>query len=144
MPTHITPSGLVGFGREANCTLDLCSVEYSVFQYVPSLAANSIFIALFVISGSIHLYQGIRSKQWFYMTAAIIGCITEVIGYIGRILLHTNPFDFNDFLIQVSKFQYRRSLVTRKVLNLLLVCLTIAPAFFSASIYVTITKMLVH
>jgi RTA1 like protein len=103
MSDHITPIGLVGFGGGANCTLELCSVQYSVFQYVPSLAANSTFLALFVISGFLHLYQGIRSKQWFYMTAAILGCITEVIGYVGRIQLHKNPFDFNDFLIQVGR-----------------------------------------
>ncbi|KAI9743445.1 MAG: hypothetical protein M1818_002757 [Claussenomyces sp. TS43310] len=122
MSNHVTPTGLVGFGKQANCTLDLCSAEYSVFHYVPSLAANSVFLALFVASGLIHLYQGVRSKQWFYMSAAVLGCVTEVIGYAGRIELHKNPFDFTDFLIQI-------------------VCLTIGPAFFSASIYFTLTKI---
>lgn len=56
------------------------------------------------------------------MTAAILGCVTEIIGYIGRIMLHSNPFNFNDFLVQV-------------------ICLTIAPAFLSASIYFTLTKI---
>jgi hypothetical protein len=103
MADHTTPTGLVGFGGDANCTLALCSVEYSVFEYIPSLAANSIFLTLFALSGLIHIYQGVRTKQWFYMWAAILGCLTELIGYVGRIMQHSNPFDFNAFLIQVSK-----------------------------------------
>jgi hypothetical protein len=103
MSNHTTPSLLVGFGPGANCTLDLCPVEYSVFEYIPSLAANSTFLVLFAISGFIHIYQGIRSKQWFFMFAAIFGCLTEVIGYAGRIELHKNPFDFTYFLIQVGR-----------------------------------------
>jgi hypothetical protein len=104
MSISINATNLIGFGGEANCTLDLCSVQDSVFQYLPSLAANSIFLALFTISGLLHLYQGVLSKQWFYMTAAILGCVTEIIGYVGRILLHNNPFDFNDFLTQIGIF----------------------------------------
>ncbi len=138
MSNHTSSTGLVGFGPNANCTLDLCSIQESVFEYSPSLAANSIFLVLFVLSGFIHLYQGIRSKEWFYMTAAILGCITEVVGYVGRILLHKDPFSFNDFLIQVSMLNCLRSLVARADV---LVCLTLAPAFFCASIYVTLTKM---
>lgn len=106
MSGYDTPNGLIGFGDGANCTLDLCSVEYSVFKYRPSLAANSIFLALFAISGLIHLYQGIRSKQWFYMWAAFLGCVAEVVGYAGRIELNKNPFDFNYFLVQVSRLLY--------------------------------------
>ncbi|MCJ1471905.1 hypothetical protein MMC13_000546 [Lambiella insularis] len=101
MSTFRTPDGYLGFGKTANCTLAVCDVKYSVFQYDASLAANAIFLALFAISGLIHLYQGIRAKQWFYMSAAVLGCITEIIGYAGRIELHGNPFNFDDFLIQV-------------------------------------------
>ena len=122
----ITPNGYVGFGGQANCTLALCDVKYSVFEYRPSIAANSLFFALFIISGALHLIQGflnwrsrIWSTQWFYCWAMVLGCVTEVIGYIGRILLHSNPFNFPYFLIQI-------------------VCLTIAPAFFSAAIYITL------
>jgi hypothetical protein len=78
MAHFVTPTGLVGFGKDANCTLDLCSLEYSVFEYLPSLPANSIFLALFAISGLLHVYQGIRSRQRFYMWATVLGCITEV------------------------------------------------------------------
>jgi hypothetical protein len=103
MSHFVAPNGLVGFGKGSNCTLDICPIEYSVFEYLPSLAANSIFLALFVISSLIHLYQAIRYKTTFYSAAAILGGVTEVIGYAGRILLHNNPFNFNYFLIQIGK-----------------------------------------
>jgi hypothetical protein len=140
MAHFVTPTGLVGFGKDANCTLDLCSVEYSVFEYLPSLPANSVFLALFALSGFIHVYQGIRSRQWFYMWATVLGCITEVIGYAGRIELHSNPFNFNYFLIQISELPTLVPFVAYMKL-IYIVCLTIAPAFFSAAIYVTLSKM---
>ncbi|KAF4628852.1 hypothetical protein G7Y89_g9294 [Cudoniella acicularis] len=124
--SFISPNGYVGFGKLSNCTLSVCDIRYSVFEYRPSLAANSIFLALFALSGVLHLIQGFHSwksrrysTQWFYCWAMVLGCVTEIIGYLGRILMHSNPFDFNYFLIQI-------------------VCLTIAPAFFSAAIYITL------
>lgn len=33
------------------------------------------------------------------MIAMLPGLILEVLGYVGRIMLHDNPFDFNNFLL---------------------------------------------
>ena len=33
-----------------------------------------------------------------------MGCVSEMIGYGGRILLWENPFGFAGFLVQISKF----------------------------------------
>jgi len=110
MPNNFTsPNGYVGFGADSNCTLSLCDIKYSVFEYRPSLAANSLFTALFIVAGGAHLFQGFLawkssrySTQWFYCWAMVLGCVTEIIGYIGRILLHSNPFSFDYFLIQIG------------------------------------------
>jgi hypothetical protein len=111
--TFVSPNGYVGFGTDANCTLSLCDIKYSVFEYRPSLVANSIFIALFMISGIFHLVQGfvnwrsrVYSTQWFYCVAMVLGCLTEIIGYLGRILLHSNPFSFKYFLLQIGMLCY--------------------------------------
>lgn len=32
-----------------------------------------------------------------------LGCVHEIIGYIGRIKLHYNPWSFVPFIIQISK-----------------------------------------
>ena len=104
-----SPNGYVGFGSLSNCTLSVCDIKYSVFEYRPSLAANAVFLTLFTLSGVFHLIQGfhnrrsrVYSTQWFYCWAMVLGCVTEVIGYIGRILLHSNPFNFQYFLIQIG------------------------------------------
>jgi len=117
MPNNFTsPNGYTGFGADSNCTLALCDVKYSVFEYTPSLAANSVFTALFILAGVVHLFQGFHvwksrrySTQWFYCVAMVLGCLTEIIGYIGRILLHSNPFDFDYFLIQIGKLTSLRN-----------------------------------
>lgn len=98
------PDGLISFGPLANCTLALCPVEWSVFQYRPSLAANAIFIAIFGVLLVAHLVQGVWYKTWSYMGCICAGCILQIIGYGGRIMLHDNPFDFNAFLMQISEF----------------------------------------
>jgi hypothetical protein len=110
MPNNFTsPNGYVGFGALSNCTLSLCDIKYSVFEYRPSLTANSLFTALFILSGVVHLFQGFHawksrrySTQWFYCWAMVLGCVTEIVGYIGRILLHSDPFSFDYFLIQIG------------------------------------------
>jgi hypothetical protein len=52
----------------------------------------------------------------------IAGCLTEVIGYIGRVFSHFDPYSLNPFLAQITT-------------------LIIAPAFFSAALYVVLMRM---
>lgn len=58
------------------------------------------------------------------MFATVLGLPLEVVGYVGRIMLHYSPFDYNNFLIY-------------------LVTLTIAPALLSASIYLCLARIVV-
>lgn len=118
------PNGLIAFGSDANCTLDICPVEWSVFQYQPSIAANATFIAVFGTLMIVHLILGAWYRTWGYMACMAAGCILQIIGYAGRIMLHDNPFDFGPFLIQI-------------------ICITIAPVFYCAAIYVLLSKFIV-
>lgn len=113
---------LVSFGPDANCTLALCPVESSLQGYRPTLGAQIAFIALFGISMLVHLAQGIRYKTWFFASMMALGCIGEMVGYGGRILLYQNPFSFNGFIIEIC-------------------CITISPVFFAAAIYVSLAKV---
>lgn len=96
-----------------------CPVEDSIYGYYPSVPANAFFLALFAICLGFNLLFGIRYKTWTYMLAMGLGCLAEVIGYVGRILLHNNPFGQVGFEMQIC-------------------CLIIAPAFNSAAIYLTL------
>ncbi|KFA79601.1 hypothetical protein S40288_01061 [Stachybotrys chartarum IBT 40288] len=119
------PDDIDPFGPDSPCTLDLCPIEWSIFQYRPDLAANIFFLAAFGVIGVVQAYLGWRWRAWGFMAGMVLGCICEMIGYVGRILMWDNPFSFNAFMIQI-------------------VCLTIAPVFFTASIYVTLSKAIIY
>ncbi|KAK2594937.1 Envelope glycoprotein [Conoideocrella luteorostrata] len=123
--SNLPPPGLRTFGSQTPCNLQTCPVEWSIYGFRPSIGANAAFLALFILVGIAHGYLGFRWKSWGFMVGMLLGCLSEVIGYAGRIMLYNNPFSFVGFMIQI-------------------VCLTIAPIFYTASIYVTLSKTIVY
>lgn len=115
------PGGLIAFGPSANCTLELCPIEASILQYQPSIPATSVAIAIFGLSLLVNVAQGCYFRTWGFMAGLVCGCILEIIGYAGRLIIHDNPFDFNGFIIQI-------------------ICITIAPVFFCGAIYVLLGR----
>ena len=93
------------------------SGAFVYYHYNPSLVAAAIFCTLFAISGLHHAYQLIRSRSWF-MIPLLVGCVFEVIGYAARAFsAHETPnWTLGPYITQ----------------SLLLL---VAPALFSASIY---------
>jgi hypothetical protein len=53
------------------------------------------------------------------MIVMSIGIFSEAVGYVGRILMHNNVFNANDFKIQI-------------------ICPIVAPAFLGAGVYLTL------
>ncbi|PGH03607.1 hypothetical protein AJ79_07336 [Helicocarpus griseus UAMH5409] len=105
------------------CSLGTCPLSASIYQYRPSLPANAVFIALFALSGTLHLLQQLLWRTNTSFTIPIlIGSIGEIIGYVGRIMPYHNPFSMNGFLIQICS-------------------LTISPAFYTAAIYFCIADI---
>ncbi|KAK8094018.1 phospholipid-translocating ATPase [Apiospora hydei] len=113
------PPGVKPFGPGNNCNLDICPIEFTVYGYRPSLAANITFLSLYFISAAIHLYLGTRWKTRFFMICMLAGACNAIIGYAARIALYYNPFNFTAFMIQI-------------------ICITSGPAYYSAAIYVTL------
>lgn len=101
LPPDVPPYTKV-FGPGANCTLEICPVEISVYGYAPSLAANVVFLCLYILSACIHVYLGIRWKSWFFMGCMVLGAVNATLGYAARISMHYNPFNFAAFMIQIS------------------------------------------
>ncbi|GIK00908.1 hypothetical protein Aspvir_004938 [Aspergillus viridinutans] len=106
------------------CTLDTCPLSLANFDYVPNLASNVLYLALFGTMLVANLGLGIYYRTWGYLVGMIGGLALEVIGYVGRVQLHYNPFPFDPFL------EY-------------LICLTIGPAFLSAAIYICLGHIVV-
>lgn len=106
-------SGLTPFGPDANCAPNLCSVEDSIYQYRPSLAASGVFIALFscrlltLLFGTYRSAQetrrGLYRRSFRFLCCIAVGCMFEVAGYAVRIVLYKDPFNFTAFMVQIGK-----------------------------------------
>ena len=104
----VTPNGtvLIGFGSDSNCNLDICPISLSVFDYRPSLVANGILLGIFGTLLCVHATLGFLYKTWGYAVCMVAGCVLEIVGYVGRIMLYDNPFGFGSFLMQISKLSW--------------------------------------
>lgn len=93
------------------------------YAYTPSLPAAIIFIILFLITALFHTFQLLRTRTWFY-TALTIGAHMEWIGYIGRAIGATQApaYTSTPFILQT-------------------VLLLVAPSLFSATIYMTLGRI---
>lgn len=106
------------------CTLATCDLTLANLTYLPSLPGNAFFAACFSIFLIAQIYLGIRYKTWGFMAAMALGLTGELIGYVGRIMMHNNPFSQDNFLTY-------------------LVCLTLSPALLSAAVYLCLARIVV-
>lgn len=97
----------------------ICLIQYSIYGYFPSLPANTFFLALFTTLLIAQLYLGIRYRTWTFAFALSCGCLVEAVGYVGRLMLHHNPFSNNGFTMQIC-------------------CLIMGPAWLAMGIYLTL------
>lgn len=80
------------------CTIDVCSLEYANFTYIPSLGGNIAYATIFGLLLVAQLFMGIRSRTWTFLGGMFGGLVLEIIGYVGRVQLHYNPFPFIPFV----------------------------------------------
>jgi hypothetical protein len=105
-PTWTLPNGTFYYagGKNANCTLAACPVEITVYGYRPNFASSIAVIVLYAICILAQVGLGIRYRSWGFMTAMVLGCIDEILGYVGRIMMYENPWNHNGFIMQIGKF----------------------------------------
>ncbi|EYE97197.1 RTA1 domain-containing protein [Aspergillus ruber CBS 135680] len=103
----------------------LCPVEASTYGYYPNLGGNIFFTVFFGICGIFQLFFGVYYQAWGFATALVIGAFLEVAGYIGRVLMHYNPWSPPAFKLQI-------------------VCLILSPTFIAAGIYLTIKHIIAY
>jgi hypothetical protein len=119
-----------------------CPLDGSSLGYAPNIGASAVFTVLFSLSYVCHLTLGWKYKTWTFMIAMLLGSTSEVVGYIGRILMHNNPYRLSTYVCPssvlpqgVQLFNPLCSFLTQ------IVCLTTAPAFYSAGIYLCLSRM---
>ncbi|KAI0348094.1 RTA1-domain-containing protein [Trametopsis cervina] len=72
------------------------------YHYIPTEWVCAIFVALYSISGILHLGQAIYTRLWFMIPTAVLACIGEILGWSARLWSAKNPTLVNPFLMQIS------------------------------------------
>lgn len=111
-------------GQFDNCTsvTPACPVAATTYGYTPNLAGNVVLLAVFGICAIAQLGLGIFYRLPSYASVVTLCCVCEAVGYVGRIIMHNNPWSDVGFKIQI-------------------VCLILAPSFLAAGIYLTIKHL---
>lgn len=114
-------------GRYRNCTkVSLeCPIDAQLYGYAPNLAANLFFTLFFGVATIIQLIVGIRHRTWFFMAVVSFGCLSECVGYAGRVIMHYNVWNDIGFNMQID-------------------CLIQGPAYYSAGIYLTLKHIVLN
>ncbi|KAJ4390645.1 hypothetical protein N0V93_004243 [Gnomoniopsis smithogilvyi] len=99
-----------------------CPVEATTLGYYPNKPLNIVIAVLFGIAAVIALVLGIRKRSWSYMSFLVVGCILEMAGYIGRVLMSNNPWDSGAFQLQI-------------------VTIILAPTVVCISLYLTLKRL---
>ncbi|KAG4438497.1 hypothetical protein IFR05_006020 [Cadophora sp. M221] len=105
------------------CTLETCDLSLGQLEYLPSVWGNSVFIGIFGLLITAHLWLGIKHKTWGFMVGLLLGTVLETVGYVVRVLMHYSIFNKDLFIMY-------------------LIFLTIAPAFISAGIYICLSRII--
>ncbi|KAH8662824.1 RTA1 like protein-domain-containing protein [Tricladium varicosporioides] len=97
---------------------------FKFYRYTPSVAACIIFIILFTITSTIHLYQLLRTRAWL-LIPIVIGGFGEIIGFIIRIMSSKQA---PDYTLELFIGQSSPTLL--------------APALFAATIYMCLGRII--
>ncbi|KAF8850291.1 RTA1 like protein [Acephala macrosclerotiorum] len=102
-----------------------CPVSGTLYGYSPNLGANAFFAAFFGLLLIAQLIIGTWTRTWTFMLAVGLGIFGEMAGYIGRLIMHQNPWSNAGFEMQIC-------------------CLVLAPSFLAAGIYLTLKHMVLY
>lgn len=81
------------------CTLETCPLDLSWVQYLPSFSGNSLYLGVFGVAFFLQFVLGSFYKTWSFMIPMLGGCFLEILGYMGRVRMHHNPFRSDTFFL---------------------------------------------
>jgi hypothetical protein len=113
----------LGLPRTINSSQDIPANTTDSYGYYPSLGFNAFFAAFFLTAALAHAFLGFKTKTYFFGLVLSAGCLTEAIGYAGRIIMHSNPYNGLGFKMQIA-------------------CLICAPALIAAGIYLNLRVLI--
>ena len=102
-----------------------CPVSATTYGYYPNFGIDLAFLIVFAICGFLQVSFGIYHRSWTFMIALGVGTLMEALGYIGRLIMHSNPWSQAGFDIQI-------------------ICLIMAPSFIAAGIYLSLKHIILY
>jgi hypothetical protein len=81
------------------CTVQTCPIECGQVKFFPSLPGNILYAVIFGLLLLAQVGLGVWYRTYGFVIGMASGLILEIIGYAGRVMLHHDPFDFNNFLL---------------------------------------------
>lgn len=102
-----------------------CPVEATTYGYRPDFAGNTFFTVFFGVCGLFQLGFGLYFQSWTFFVAMTVGAFMEMAGYVGRLLLHENPWSQSGFKLQI-------------------VLLILGPVFIAAGVYLTLKHVMLY
>lgn len=82
------------FYPELYCSKGFCPLSLAqITGYVPSLAGNALYLAIFAALLLAQLFLNVKHRTWGFLTGMIGGLVLEILGYASRVQLYKNPFD---------------------------------------------------
>jgi len=82
-----------------SCSLKTCSLDYAETSYRPSKAINLAYLIIFALVLLAQIIQGPIYRAAGFSIGMCLGLVLEVIGYAGRLGLHSDPFSFDYFVM---------------------------------------------
>lgn len=109
-----------------NCTVTTCSVYTSFYNYRINLAAYIAFVVCFSLLLIVFVLVWLLNRRRYHLftAAMLLGLVIEVLGYAARVWAYYDQWDENAYIVQLC-------------------CITLAPALFSAAIYVCLAWIVV-
>lgn len=105
-----------------------CPVQATVLGYYPNLGINAFLCAAFAVCALGLLGMGAWKRTWGYSAALAAGCILEMVGYVGRVQLSSNPWSDKAFQTQICAIILAPTLICISIyLTLKHVTLSISP-----------------
>lgn len=111
----------------ANCTevSPRCPIQATTYGYRPNLGADIFFTVFYGVCGLFQLGYGLYFRSWTFFVSMTVGAFMEMVGYIGRLQLHDNPWSQSGFRLQI-------------------VLLILAPVFVAAGVYLTLKHVILY
>lgn len=94
-PTILLNSISIAMKNDCTAVGPMCPADGSSLGYPPSIIASGIFVTVYTVSLVCHLALGFKHKTWVFMSVYCTGSLLDVLGYVGRIFMHNNPYDLN-------------------------------------------------